>query len=1339
MLHVRALAHVRVSKVRVTAIRRAAGVSVVLVASCIGMVAQASAETTPPTASLNGLVPITNSQYQKVIGSSIFVNTAQTGSFRVDIDATDNAAVSFVQFPDLDGSATLWTRTPSNGLDTTPSGAAVPPTTYQMIYSWAVGAISPGTVTAFARDSSANTTNVNFTVIGDGIGPTSTLDYLDGPNKNNSVAISFLPADAGSGLATWQLQRRSASYSGGSCGTWSAWGNIGAALIASPYSDSTLADATCYQYRISATDRVANTSLISISKTVKVDKSAPTASISGFGETGNDLLQHTVGNIHYYNGAYAGSVQVQAAAIDNVSGVSRIEFPSGEDASWLAPGVDYSAPYQGEYHWNPNASYFGTRNATVYDEAGNLANISVTLLPDGDAPTGSSISYTDGATSSASASVTFTVGSDALTGIAQSQLQRQEATYFGGSCGTFGAWMAIDSINPTSPVTDTSLADNTCYRYRLEVRDNVDNVEYATSANVVRVDQTNFSYPTGYRTSLSIPITVDAGSHGGADISSWQLQRRSASYGVDNCDTYSAWTDRGVPDLDGVYTDTSLVNGTCYEYRLVLVDSLAAQTIVSGLGDVRVDTVAPTISMSTVGPLAGASAVVQGAASDAASTVQRVGITYTGPASASGTICTSAADPANYSCAWNTLLLADGMYTVTATAYDRAGNTNTVVRSIMIDNTGPAVSLHSITPVTGTSYQYISGTTIYVNGNQEGSFSFRVNASDTVSGIGHVDFPDLDGPAQIIWSPIGLSSIESSPYTVTYGWSPGAASPGAKTVTVYDGSGVTAAFAFAVHVDSNAPLNATTTHASGLSKLAAAQVTFTTGTDGGAGVDTSAVQVQRRAASYAATSCGAYGAWSNVGSAGVSSPYSDATIGAANCYQYRVLVPDRVGNVRTVTPVGTPVLRVDRTNPTGTVSAAPAGTVSGSVNITGTADDGESGINAVAVTYTGPESGTVCPSAATPASWSCSWNTSALADGTYTLNVVATDVAGNTATVATRLIDVDNNGPAVSVTGFVEGTNPGGQMSSGTTMYINPAQSGSFTVEADASDGLGITQIAFADPLLPNWGGGGVDSSGPAPFTAAYSWTAGAGNAADVGVTATDTSGFATTVTFDVVTDSTAPSIALSSPTAVFDLDGAITPAWSGSDPGGGAGNVRFTVERAFAPISATLGEWSAWSSATATASLNATMTGATPGTWCFRAVAVDGVGNTSAASPQRCSAIPRDDDVFTATGAWQRVVSASAFGQDYRQSTAAAASLRTTVSGKQVSLLVTRCKGCGTVDVFLGTTRLKNDLSLAATSTRRQQLVPIFAGAATRSGVLKIVSNGTGPVYIEGLAVSAV
>lgn len=89
--------------------------------------------------------------------------------------------------------------------------------------------------------------------------------------------------------------------------------------------------------------------------------------------------------------------------------------------------------------------------------------------------------------------------------------------------------------------------------------------------------------------------------------------------------------------------------------------------------------------------------------------------------------------------------------------------------------------------------------------------------------------------------------------------------------------------------------------------------------------------------------------------------------------------------------------------------------------------------------------------------------------------------------------------------------------------------------------------------------------------------------------------------------------------------------------------------------------------------------------------------------------------------------------------STRKGAALRTRVSARRLALVATVCRGCGTVDVYVGSKRVKR-ISLHASSTRKRRIIPIvtYPAAAGRSVKIVVVSSSR-PVRIEGLGASPV
>jgi large repetitive protein len=116
---------------------------------------------------------------------------------------------------------------------------------------------------------------------------------------------------------------------------------------------------------------------------------------------------------------------------------------------------------------------------------------SYTWLVDTTAPSGGSVSYTNGYLTSASVSVTLTQGTDGGSGVNTSSgvLQRSTGTLSNGSCTGFGSFSTI-ATNPSLSYTDSTVTDGHCYQYQYLVSDNVGNTATYTNTNQAKIDRT---------------------------------------------------------------------------------------------------------------------------------------------------------------------------------------------------------------------------------------------------------------------------------------------------------------------------------------------------------------------------------------------------------------------------------------------------------------------------------------------------------------------------------------------------------------------------------------------------------------------------------------------------------------------------------------------------------------------------------------------------------------------------------------------------------------------------------------------------------------------------------
>lgn len=175
-------------------------------------------------------------------------------------------------------------------------------------------------------------------------------------------------------------------------------------------------------------------------------------------------------------------------------------------------------------------------------------------------------------------------------------------------------------------------------------------------------------------------------------------------------------------------------------------------------------------------------------------------------------------------------------------------------------------------------------------------------------------------------------------------------------------------------------------------------------TDAGSGV--ASVRLQRSVADA--------NTWTDVCTTSTA-PYRCAlsTTGLANDdLDLRAIATDHVGNT-TVSTIET--VLVDNAAPAVTVTA-PSGTLSGTVTIGATASDAHSGVAEVTIQRRlvgAADWTTICVDASAP--YSCRFDTTQVAAGTYDLRAIAVDVAGNSTTSSSVRRGVSNEAASVSV------------------------------------------------------------------------------------------------------------------------------------------------------------------------------------------------------------------------------------------------------------------------------------------------------------------------------------
>ncbi len=175
----------------------------------------------------------------------------------------------------LTGTTTGWTHTPSTV--STPTGGPYVSGTF----SWTAGTTSNPSETITGRDLANNTALTTGSLVNDSTPPTGAISYNNGYQVGKSVTLTFSGADSGSGLLSGQLQRQSANFRNGGCAAFGSWSDLGVANLPSPYTDSSVTNSKCYNYRYVLTDLVGNVLTATSGSTAWVDYAGAVKSQSG--------------------------------------------------------------------------------------------------------------------------------------------------------------------------------------------------------------------------------------------------------------------------------------------------------------------------------------------------------------------------------------------------------------------------------------------------------------------------------------------------------------------------------------------------------------------------------------------------------------------------------------------------------------------------------------------------------------------------------------------------------------------------------------------------------------------------------------------------------------------------------------------------------------------------------------------------------------------------------------------------------------------------------------------------------------------------------------------------
>jgi hypothetical protein len=567
----------------------------------------------------------------------------------------------------------------------------------------------------------------------------------------------------------------------------------------------------------------------------------------------------------------------------------------------------------------------------------------------------------------------------------------------------------------------------------------------------------------------------------GAGATGYNVYRRTTAGSYN----FAAPLNGATPVAGTSYTDTTATSGTSYNYvvRSVVTGS-AGQQIESANSNetaaLTADGTVPTaVTLAAVPANLNDTETLTGSANDTISGVASMVFEYrTNPAGAWTNACTETVSP--YSCDIDTTLIADGLYDFRVTAVDGAGNqTVSAVQSAKrIDNTDPTATLNAIAA------------------NVRGTISVGGTAGDAGgSGIAQItlNIRQVGAPS---WTTLCTSA--TSPISCSLNTTTRADGNWEIQIVATDNAGNTPAAPDDAQflIDNTAP---TITMTDPGAALGGVELLESTASDSGSGV--SGVQYQYKLSSGST--------WINACSSSTS-PYScsfDTTTVADGAYDFRATATDAAGNQTTSAVIASRT--IDNSAPSSVTMTNPGSPLRATVTLNASATDTGGGIANVQIQRSPAGLGTwttICTDTTAP--YSCSFDTTTVADGSYDFRAVATDNSNNsTASVAVTARLIDNTAPAVAL------TNPGSPLR------------GTFTLNATATDGgSGMVSVVFAYKLSSGSTWTTIATDTTSPYSASWA-TAGLNNTYDIRAVATDVAGNqSTSAVTGIVIDNTAPT-----------------------------------------------------------------------------------------------------------------------------------------------------------------------------------------------------------------------
>ena len=226
-------------------------------------------------------------------------------------------------------------------------------------------------------------------------------------------------------------------------------------------------------------------------------------------------------------------------------------------------------------------------------------------------------------------------------------------------------------------------------------------------------------------------------------------------------------------------------------------------------------------------------------------------------------------------------------------------------------------------------------------------------------------------------------------------------------------------------------------------------------------------------------------------------------------------------------------------------------------------------------------------------------------------------------------------------------------------------------------------------------------------------------------VTAKNEAGQASSATTptEAVADGKAPDAAkVSSPEGHFSESRKLSVKWKATDDVDG--DLTFDVRYRDAGKRGGFSSRTRW--LTDTDKRSSVMKGSPGRSYCFSSRATDEAGNTSQWGEEHCIAVRSDDRPLTG-GGWKKKTGNGFYQGTYKQTSTRGASLKLkSVRGKSFDVLVSKCPGCGRIEVRFGGQVLKT-ISLKSSKGKDRIAIPLasFGGEQKGTITIEVLSQG--------------